>query len=85
MTKSSMTLLDAPAGKPLRVLGVEGGEAVRRRLFCLGFHKDDVVRVDSRAPFRGPLLVWNATTGCRTALGRGVAAKVLVEAVDGAE
>jgi Fe2+ transport system protein FeoA len=85
MPEGCMTLIEAPPNSLLRIVGVEGGEAVRRRLFCLGFHKDDVVRVESRAPFRGPLLLWNATSGCRTALGRGVAAKVLVQTVDGEE
>jgi Fe2+ transport system protein FeoA len=78
-----VTLLDAPENALVRITEVAGGEGVRRRLLSLGFHRQDVVRVESRAPFRGPVFVLNVTSGCRTALGRGVAQKVLVEEADG--
>jgi Fe2+ transport system protein FeoA len=74
-----MNLLDAPANAPLRVVALLGGEGFCRRLLSLGFHRGDVVRLDSRAPFRGPLLVMNMTSGCQVALGRGVARKIIVE------
>lgn len=76
-----MTLLDGRPGKPLRIVDLAGGEGVRRRLMALGFHKGDVVELDGRAIFRGPLLVRNCTSDTTVALGRGVAQKVLVEAV----
>ncbi|MGZ5439651.1 MAG: FeoA family protein, partial [Candidatus Aminicenantales bacterium] len=41
-----MNLLDAPHGKPLRIVDLAGGENVRRRLMALGFHKGDVVELD---------------------------------------
>jgi Fe2+ transport system protein FeoA len=76
-----MTLLEAPPGAPLRIVDIAGGESVRRRLMALGFHKDDVVALDGRAILRGPLLVRNCSSDTTVALGRGVAQKVLVEAV----
>ncbi len=75
-----VSLLDAPPGVFVRVAGVEGGETLHRRLLSMGFHKGDVVRVESRALFRGPLLVRKRDGDCRVALGRGVARKILVEA-----
>jgi Fe2+ transport system protein FeoA len=80
-----MTLLDAPDNICLKLRDFLGGEAVRRRLLSLGFHRNDVVRLDSRAPFKGPLLVWNVTSGTQVALGRSVAQKIVVDADHGAK
>jgi Fe2+ transport system protein FeoA len=74
-----MSLFEAPHNTPLRIVGLAGGENVRRRLMTLGFHKDDIVELDGRAILRGPLLVRNCTSDTTIALGRGVAQKVLVE------
>ncbi|HOW86474.1 MAG TPA: FeoA family protein [Candidatus Aminicenantes bacterium] len=74
-----MTLLDAPAGEPLRIVDLCGGEAVRRRLLALGFHRDDLIQLDGRAILRGPLLVRNCASDTTVALGRGVARQVVVE------
>jgi Fe2+ transport system protein FeoA len=76
-----MNLLEAPHGTTLRITDLAGGEGVRRRLMALGFHKGDLVQLDGRAIFRGPLLVRNCTSDTTVALGRGVAQKVLVEPV----
>ncbi|HPW18488.1 MAG TPA: FeoA domain-containing protein [Candidatus Aminicenantes bacterium] len=74
-----MTLLDAPANVPLRIVDLAGGEGARRRLMSLGFHKGDIVALDGKAILRGPLLVRNRGSDTTVALGRGVAQKVLVE------
>lgn len=74
-----MNLFEAPHNTPLRIVGLSGGENVRRRLMTLGFHKNDIVELDGRAILRGPLLVRNCTSDTTIALGRGVAQKVLVE------
>jgi Fe2+ transport system protein FeoA len=74
-----MTLIQAPHGRALRILEIAGGKAVRCRLFALGFHKGDLVEVDSSGILRGPLLVRNLTSEVSVALGRGVAQKILVE------
>jgi Fe2+ transport system protein FeoA len=78
-----MDLLEAPHGRPLRIVDLVGGETVRRRLMALGFHKNDVVELDGQAILRGPLLVRNCTSDTTVALGRGVAQKVLVELIHG--
>jgi Fe2+ transport system protein FeoA len=76
-----VTLVDAPHNSPLRVVELRGGENVRRRLLSMGFHKNDLVELDSQAIMRGPVLVRNLTSGTRVALGRAVAQKILVEVV----
>lgn len=76
-----ISLIHAPRGKPLRVVAVLGGEGVRRRLFALGFHKDDLIEVNSQGILRGPILVKNLTDDTSVALGRGVAHKIMVDIV----
>jgi len=73
-------LSEAPRRHKLRILEIQGGEGVRRRLFALGFHRDDLVEVNSQGILRGPLLVKNLTADTSVALGCGVAQRILVEA-----
>lgn len=78
----TMSLVDAPSDTPLKIKDVLGGHGVRRRLIALGFHKDDMIELDSRAIFRGPVLVKNLTADTSVALGRGVAQKIMVEIIE---
>lgn len=72
-----MTLEQLPSGTPGRIVSIDAGWGLRRRLEQMGLQLGDVVSVASRAPFRGPLLV--CSRGTRTALGRGVARRIQVE------
>ena len=74
-------LSEAPHGRQLRIADVQGGEGVRRRLFALGFHKDDLIKVNSQGILRGPLLIKNLTADTSVALGRGIAHKIMVDFV----
>jgi Fe2+ transport system protein FeoA len=77
-----MNLIDAPKGKTLKIVNIDGGDGVRRKLMALGFHKDDLVELNSQAILRGPVIVRNLTSDARVALGRGVAQKILVTIAD---
>jgi len=74
-------LSQAPHGRQLRIADVQGGEGVRRRLFALGFHKDDLVEVNSQGILRGPLLIHNLTSDTTVALGQGIAHKIMVDVI----
>ena len=52
-------LSEAPHGRQLRIVDIQGREGVRRRLFALGFHKDVLIEVNSQGILRGPLLIKN--------------------------
>lgn len=78
-----MTLAQAPRGVPLKLVDILGGEGVRRRLLALGFHKGDILELDSQGILRGPILVRNITSDTTVALGWGIASKILVEVADG--
>lgn len=77
-----ITLAQAPPDTPLRIVDILGGHGVRRRLFSLGFHRNDLIELDSQSIFRGPVLVRNLTTDTSVALGRGIAQKIIVDVVD---
>jgi ferrous iron transport protein A len=74
-----MTLEQLPPGECGRIVSIDAGWGLRRRLEQMGLQLGDLVSVTSRAPFRGPLLV--CTRGCQTALGRGVARRIEVSCV----
>ncbi len=77
-----MTLMNAPRDARLRIVEIEGGHGVRRRLMFLGLHKNDVVEMDSKSIFGGPILIRNLRTDTSVALGRGIARNIMVEIVD---
>ena len=77
-----ISLAHAPCDKQLRIINILGGHGVRRRLLSLGFHKNDIIELDSRSILGGPVLVRDLTSDTSVALGRGIAQKILVEVVD---
>jgi len=77
-----ISLIHAPPDTPMRIMGISGGHGVRRRLFALGFHKEDIIELDSRGILRGPLLIKNLTSDTSVALGRGIAQRIMVERID---
>jgi ferrous iron transport protein A len=78
-----MTLEQLPAGMPGRIVSIDAGFGLRRRLEQMGLQPGDLISVTSRAPFHGPLLV--SARGCQTALGRGVARRIEVMPADASD
>jgi len=74
-------LTDAPIDKQLIIVNIEGGNTIHRKLLSLGFHKDDIIVLDSRSILRGPVLIRGLTSDTSVALGRGIARNILVEIV----
>lgn len=72
-----MFLVDVKAGKVVRVVGFRGAK-MNARLLQVGVYPGDRMRVLRFAPLDGPLLV--EVEGREMALGREVAARILVEA-----
>lgn len=78
-----MTLAEAATGTRVRVVGRNRGRRHEANLAGLGIHVGDEVVVVRAAPFDGPLLIEVSASGVRVALGRGMAAGLLVEPADG--
>ena len=76
------SLTSAPGGKKLRIKEIQGGHRVKQRLLAMGFHKNDLIELDSRGFLGGPVLVRNLNSDASVALGRGIAGKILVEVVE---
>ncbi|MEM1619360.1 MAG: FeoA family protein [Fervidicoccaceae archaeon] len=75
------TLAELRPGIRAKIISVQArGRGLERRLMEMGFAPGALVKVVSNNG-RGPLLV--EVEGVRVALGRGVAARVLVEPEDG--
>lgn len=74
-----MTLLDSPKGKLVRIIEYKGGKGVGFKLRQLGLNPGREVRVLRHAPLGGPVMI--AFDSRSVALGRGIAARVEVEAV----
>ena len=77
-----ISLIQAPHGKPLRIVDFKGGHGIHRRLLALGLHKNHIIELDSQSIFRGPVLIKDVTSDISVALGRGIAQKIMVEVVD---
>ncbi len=77
-----MLLIHAPTDTPLKIVDILGFHGVRRRLWALGFHKGDIIELDSRGILRGPILVRNLSSDISVALGRGIARRIMVDIID---
>lgn len=77
-----ISLGNAPTDKPLKIVDFTGGHGIRRRLLALGFHKNDIIEIDSRSILGGPILIRDLTSDTSVALGRGIAQKIMVEIID---
>jgi ferrous iron transport protein A len=74
-----MKLLDAPKKKLVRIVTYTGGTGVDFKLRQLGLTPGREVRVLRLAPLGGPVMV--DVDGRSVALGRGIAARIEVEAI----
>ena len=73
-------LSEVGKNKRARVNEIEGGRGVKTRLSQIGIHPGDILRVVRYGPMRGPMVI--EVHGFQLALGRGVAAQILVEEVE---
>ncbi len=73
-----MTPLDmVEENQEVRVVDIQGGWGVRRRLGQLGIHPGDIITVVRYGAFQGPILI--QVHGSQVALGRGIASRILVK------
>jgi ferrous iron transport protein A len=73
-----MTLAQIEENQEARVLDIQGGCGIRRKLGHLGIHPGDLVRVVRHGPWGGPILM--EVHGYQIALGKMIASRILVEA-----
>lgn len=76
--KPSISLCDAPIGKPVELTTIHGGTKFQRRLVELGLTPGVQLRVMQDSG--GPLII--AVRDSRLALGRGMAKKLSVSIIE---
>ena len=92
MHKQGKPLAHLNKGKSGRIIYIHGGRhgghhgghhggvhGFRKRLNVLGIREGQIVRVDSKQPFMGPITI--SVGSCQMTLGRGMAHKIIVEEI----
>lgn len=74
-----LTLYQADRRSALRIRLISGDWGIRRFLNQMGIHAGDEVRVLSRAPFGGPLVIESRRS--RVAISKQLAERVRVEVI----
>jgi ferrous iron transport protein A len=72
-----MHLLQVEIGKTVRVVSFAGGSNLEHKLRQLGMLPGNCARLIRQAPLGGPVMV--EVDGRSVAIGRGIAAQILVE------
>ena len=72
-----ITLTELKSGEKGIIEGIDGGISLKKRFESLNLREGKHVRKISSAPFHGPIVV--EVGGCKIAIGRGMASKILVE------
>jgi len=75
--KDLVSLVDLNDGQTGTILSIVGGRILTKRLADLGLTSGTEIKVIGRTLFSGPLQI--EVSGSRLVLGRGLAAKIIVE------
>ncbi len=80
MFDTSLTsLVYLKPGVTAQVVSFSGGRRARMRIMQLGINPGDKIKVLSVGPFGGAIYIENLSNGTRVAIGRGIAAKIIVK------
>ncbi len=58
---------------------VNGGYGFQRKLNTMGIRKNQVIKIMSKQPFKGPITV--KVCGCMMTIGQGMSQKIMVEVI----
>ena len=79
MIKKTIPLTNLSQGGKARIVEVHGGHGFQRKLRVMGIREGQIISIISKQPLRGPITV--AVGSCQMTLGRGMANKIIVEAI----
>ena len=77
MSKQTISLSQLPTNKRAKIINIEGGHGLIRKLWIMGIRKNQTIRIISKQPFRGPITI--EVCGCQMTLGQGMTQKIMVE------
>ena len=76
-----MTTLDqVHENQKAKVIDIQGGQGIRKRLGQMGIHAGDIITMLRYGALRGPILI--EVHDSQVALGRGIASRIIVEEVE---
>jgi Fe2+ transport system protein FeoA len=77
-TMTNINLVEAPPNSELEVIEIDAGTSAKQRLISMGVHAGDKI-IKYNGSSWGPVLIKNITLdSSKIAIGRGLAAKILV-------
>jgi ferrous iron transport protein A len=79
MEKKRLPLTQLPMKIRGKIVNLDGGQGLQRRLRVMGIREGQIVKIVSKQPFSGPLTI--AVGVCQMTLGRGMANKITVEVI----
>jgi ferrous iron transport protein A len=77
MNKKIVNLSYLPKNTCAKVVEIQGGQVLRRKLNVLGIREGQTIEIISRQPLMGPITL--SVGKCQMTLGRGMAHKIFVE------
>ena len=79
MENISNTLTQLQPRKKAKIVDIEGGNGFQRKMRVMGIREGQIIMIISKQPFHGPLTI--KLCGTHMTLGRGIASKIIVEAI----
>ena len=73
----TIALVNLKEGQDARIVRLDGGGEFQRKMRTIGIREGKVIKVLTRQPFGGPVVV--EIDGRGTTIGRGMARRIIVE------
>ncbi len=73
-------LINVEEGKDVKVVEIQGGHGLKKRLESIGIIPDVIIRKISNQVMKGPVVIKVGTT--QVAIGYGMARKIIVEEIE---
>jgi ferrous iron transport protein A len=77
VTTVIIRLSDLSNGKIGKIIGLNGGQGLRRKLRTIGIREGKLVKLVTAQPIGGPIVI--DIDGEQIAIGRGMAQKIMIE------
>ena len=72
-----MNLTELHNGRTAKIVGLEGGKGLRRKLRTIGIREGKMVKLVTTHPIGGPIVI--KIEGEQVAIGRGMAKRIMIE------
>jgi len=77
MNAKIIPLSELTQNKQAKIIHIQGGHGLQRKLAVMGIKEQQIIKIISRQPLRGPITI--QIRGTHLTMGRGMAQKIQVE------